>query len=259
MTASKAAAGRSSTAHSRKLCVPPPLSPVTPTRARSTSGSEQRKSSARIEFQSWRPRNDCPARTAAWSVKPSPCCSAVDAAQARQLGAARLERPAVVALPARELHEAPARPVAVGREHRRARPRGRRHRAVQVAAHVVPGQAREEDLLDRVAVARHRAVDHRLQRGALRHGPEPGRHEHLPAQLQAARLPRAARRGGREGVEGVERPRRAGRRRARPLRGEEAEEERRAEHGADSSARPSDPARSCARAASGSRGRSPRA
>ncbi len=44
---------RGSTAASRKVWVPPPDSPVIPIRVGSTSGSDSRKSTARIAFQSW--------------------------------------------------------------------------------------------------------------------------------------------------------------------------------------------------------------
>ena len=50
MTAGKAAAGRSSRAHSVNVCVPPPDAPVTPTRLGSTSGRLVRKSRARMLF-----------------------------------------------------------------------------------------------------------------------------------------------------------------------------------------------------------------
>ena len=50
ITAGKATAGRGSMAQSMNVCVPPPLAPVTPIRAGSTSGSALSQSSARIEL-----------------------------------------------------------------------------------------------------------------------------------------------------------------------------------------------------------------
>jgi hypothetical protein len=49
------AASRSSTAPSINVCVPPPDAPVQASRFRSTSGSDSRKSSARMLFQVWSP------------------------------------------------------------------------------------------------------------------------------------------------------------------------------------------------------------
>ena len=49
MTAGTATAGRGSAAQRINVCVPPPLVPVTATRAGSTSGSPHKKSNARIE------------------------------------------------------------------------------------------------------------------------------------------------------------------------------------------------------------------
>ena len=64
ITTGKQAAMRSSMAPRIIDCVPPPDSPVTPMRVRSTSGSVSMKSIARIEFQVCRPN-------IVW-----PCCSA---------------------------------------------------------------------------------------------------------------------------------------------------------------------------------------
>jgi hypothetical protein len=59
ITAGNAAFTRSSSAARTKVCVPPPLAPVQPIRAGSTSGRVAMKSSARIEFQVCRPMMLC--------------------------------------------------------------------------------------------------------------------------------------------------------------------------------------------------------
>ena len=62
-----AATGRESMAHSRIVCVPPPLPPVTATRPGSTSDRLQRKSRARMEFQVCNPMMLCN-RNSAWAL-----------------------------------------------------------------------------------------------------------------------------------------------------------------------------------------------
>ena len=76
------------------------------------------------------------------------------------------------------------RPVAVRIEHGRILAPFARlgRRPVQVAGDVVARQAGEEHLLDGVAVALDLAVDGRLDRRPLRHGPQAGGDQHLLAQ-----------------------------------------------------------------------------
>lgn len=63
-------------------------------------------------------------------------------------------------------------------------------RPVQVAADVVPRRASEVDLLDGVLALVDLAVNDRVQRRLLRHRPQPGRDEHLLAELLPACFPR---------------------------------------------------------------------
>ena len=72
ITAGNATAGRGSTAHNNIVCVPPPLAPVTPMRVGSTSGSDERKSRARIELNVCSPSMLCSRNSASASVKPLP-------------------------------------------------------------------------------------------------------------------------------------------------------------------------------------------
>src|SRR5262245_10524407 len=60
-----------------------------------------------------------------------------------------------------------------------------RGRPIQVAAHIMPRKAGEENLLDGVAVADDLAVDDRLQRQLLGHRPEPIGEQHLFADFLA--------------------------------------------------------------------------
>jgi len=73
MTAGNATVGRGSSAQSMNVCVPPPLAPVTPIRFESTSGSDTRKSRARIELKVCNPMKSCKRSIASTSVNPSGC------------------------------------------------------------------------------------------------------------------------------------------------------------------------------------------
>ena len=77
ITAGTAVATRSSIAASSRLCVPPPLAPLMPMRAGSTSGSVSRKSTARTAFHIESPRKLWSRSSASASVKPARCAIAV--------------------------------------------------------------------------------------------------------------------------------------------------------------------------------------
>src|SRR5262249_44713036 len=107
--------------------------------------------------------------------------------------------------------EAAVLPVTVRTEHAgilaiaRRPPPARRLGAVEIAGAVMAGGTGEENLLDRVIVTVDLAVNHRLQGGLVRHGPQTRGHEDLFAQLLAASFPDLSGRRRRHGEVIVER------------------------------------------------------
>jgi hypothetical protein len=105
--------------------------------------------------------------------------------------------------------EAAVLPMTVGRQHRGMLPTAATLRPIEVPRHVVTRIAREEHVLDRVALAIDLAVDHRVERRLLRQRPQAFGDLHLLPQRRAAGEPgvfRGVVRG--EGVGMIEIPRR---------------------------------------------------
>ena len=213
ITAGTAVATRSSIAASSRLCVPPPLAPLMPMRAGSTSGSVSRKSTARTAFHIESPRKLWSRSSASASVKPGAVLNrgAVgvadhvprerDHAHPRQHRRPRLQRIAcglerllaarrhgLFRLVDGDLLMPPARPVSVRRQHR-GQAAAAAGRPIQVAGDPMARHALEGDVLDRVAVAHDLAADHRVQRRARGPRPQAQRDADLPAQRLGARHP----------------------------------------------------------------------
>src|SRR6185436_7883015 len=92
----------------------------------------------------------------------------------------------------RRFHVSPLFPVPMRQQHGRQASLTPRW-PIQAACHEMPGQAFEVHLLDGVALPSDRAVNDRVERRGVGHGPQSERHLELSSQLGGPRLPRIRR------------------------------------------------------------------
>ena len=179
---------RSSRAVSRKVCVPPPDSPVQPIRAGSTSGSEVEPVERADAVPGLERRQaQAPAPQAIVQEGMSERLAVVVADHVVHEDDAAELGPANTALLDLGIHS-PVFPVSVRTEDR-GHAAALIRRPVEVAAEGEAGKGLEDNLLDRVIVAIELAVDPGVERGLGKHRPEPQRDQHLLAEMNGPVAP----------------------------------------------------------------------